>query len=304
MIDMKGRLKLADFGLAWKGDLVGGEKCHSSSGTHGYTAPEVYMNDKSHDDRADVFAAGITIHEFGTGMRPYLEKSHKNASAISASRISASEGSFGDPIKLWHDSDEATKVTFPPEMRLLVRACLKMNPDRRICASEMKQSAWFSKYNFDAGDPDLGKPPYTPSQEFNADLGVILHHMSRTDGEAGMGGLEALEGFVAEEDDEDFEEDSEEFMQFSYNTRIEQRKRSSKIAVTANQTHLRRGSEEKHTRYELSTDRGSLFLDNLSEADKKILEQLRKYDSDIDEEEERLLENGSVQSDDERPAVG
>jgi serine/threonine protein kinase len=83
-----GYIKLSDFGVAKI--LPNIEDCRSTSGTHGYMvsavhlaiassslhstafqAPEVYVDDHIHGTAADWFAAGITLHEFLTGRRPY-----------------------------------------------------------------------------------------------------------------------------------------------------------------------------------------------------------------------------------------
>jgi serine/threonine protein kinase len=85
-----GRVKLSDFGVAKI--LPDIEQCKSTSGTHGYMvhtyihivvivfeirltftlkAPEIYNGDHVHGIAFDWFCAGITLHEFLTGRRPY-----------------------------------------------------------------------------------------------------------------------------------------------------------------------------------------------------------------------------------------
>lgn len=45
--------------------------CHSTSGTHGYLAPEVYANTHAHGPGADYFALGVTLHELLVCSRPF-----------------------------------------------------------------------------------------------------------------------------------------------------------------------------------------------------------------------------------------
>ncbi len=62
-------MKLTDFGVAKLLERV--DDCRSTSGTHGYMAPEIYQNIHIHGRPADWFSLGITLHEFLTGRRPF-----------------------------------------------------------------------------------------------------------------------------------------------------------------------------------------------------------------------------------------
>lgn len=64
-----GYLKLSDFGVAKVLDDI--ESCRSTSGTHGYMAPEIYAGDHKHGTAVDWFAVGVTLHEFISGRRPF-----------------------------------------------------------------------------------------------------------------------------------------------------------------------------------------------------------------------------------------
>lgn len=64
-----GRVKLSDFGVAKI--LPDVEYCRSTSGTHGYMAPEIYSPEHVHGTAFDWFCTGITLHEFLTGRRPF-----------------------------------------------------------------------------------------------------------------------------------------------------------------------------------------------------------------------------------------
>eukprot|EP01034_Spumella_vulgaris_P024508 gene24508-30862_t len=69
LMSESGHLKLSDFGVAKI--LPNIEDCRSTSGTHGYMAPEIYMHEHIHGTPAEWFATGITLHEFVTGRRPF-----------------------------------------------------------------------------------------------------------------------------------------------------------------------------------------------------------------------------------------
>ncbi|CAM9305673.1 unnamed protein product [Ectocarpus fasciculatus] len=61
-----GYLKLTDFGVARR--VSASMECESSSGTHGYMAPEIYAQPRhAHGPPADWFSLGVTLHEFATG---------------------------------------------------------------------------------------------------------------------------------------------------------------------------------------------------------------------------------------------
>jgi uncharacterized membrane protein YhaH (DUF805 family) len=74
LIDKKGRVKIADFGLA---KLVDDQTAdHSLTGTHQvmgtprYMAPEQFENTKSVDHRADIYSLGVVFYEMLTGEIP------------------------------------------------------------------------------------------------------------------------------------------------------------------------------------------------------------------------------------------
>jgi serine/threonine-protein kinase len=77
-IDDTGRAWLLDFGIARILDMESKTKTDAVSGPHspGYGAPEQFRNKKHEiDNRADLFAIGITIYESVTGNNPFLDGS-------------------------------------------------------------------------------------------------------------------------------------------------------------------------------------------------------------------------------------
>jgi len=76
MRDQSGEFWLLDFGLARHLDLesLTATHQHFGVGTPGYSAPEQMRNKKRQiDTRADLFALGITMYEYGTGSNPFID---------------------------------------------------------------------------------------------------------------------------------------------------------------------------------------------------------------------------------------
>lgn len=76
MRDQGGNFWLLDFGLARHLDLesLTATHQHFGVGTLGYSAPEQMRNRKRQiDTRADLFALGITMYEYGTGSNPFID---------------------------------------------------------------------------------------------------------------------------------------------------------------------------------------------------------------------------------------
>ncbi|MCW8128817.1 MAG: serine/threonine protein kinase [Planctomycetota bacterium] len=76
LIDKKGRVKIADFGLAKLLDKTGSRQetkmtqTNVVMGTPHYMAPEQYENAKSVDHRADIYSMGVLFYEMLTGELP------------------------------------------------------------------------------------------------------------------------------------------------------------------------------------------------------------------------------------------
>lgn len=64
-----GYVKLTDFGVAKILDDI--NDCRSTSGTHGYMAPEIYLPLHRQGRASDWFSLGITLYEFLCGRRPF-----------------------------------------------------------------------------------------------------------------------------------------------------------------------------------------------------------------------------------------
>jgi serine/threonine protein kinase len=70
IVSPSGRLKILDFGIAK--DMEGGKtKTGTGMGTVNYMAPEQYTDAKSVDERADIYALGMTLYEMLAGRLPW-----------------------------------------------------------------------------------------------------------------------------------------------------------------------------------------------------------------------------------------
>jgi hypothetical protein len=103
VFDGEGRVKIVDFGLATVSVAREGPR-RLTGGTAGYMAPEQVGGERV-DARADVWAAGIALHEMLTGHRP-------------------AAGEDGYPVLLW-------PAAIPPGVRRVVERCLSPDPGAR-----------------------------------------------------------------------------------------------------------------------------------------------------------------------------
>ena len=78
LLNNDGYVKLTDFGVSKVLNVKTGD-CRSTSGTHGYMAPEMYVAPGyRHGTPADWFAVGVTLFELLVGQRPFDSKTLKN----------------------------------------------------------------------------------------------------------------------------------------------------------------------------------------------------------------------------------
>ncbi|GAQ83518.1 serine/threonine protein kinase [Klebsormidium nitens] len=118
-----GVAKLADFGLVTSvEEAAQGGDC----GTHGYIAPEVYV-ERCHSPASDIFAAGVTLHNLLTGTRPCFE--------------------FPNVEALRDHFDEGLRYTWPSDIHpfgsdlvALVERCWHTLPDERPTAAALQKA--------------------------------------------------------------------------------------------------------------------------------------------------------------------
>lgn len=114
MIDGRGKVRIADFGLAGLADAIGADRFHG--GTPAYMAPEVLDGGES-SSRSDIYALGLILYEVFTG-RPAFEGATLND--IARSRRETTPRSL---VTLVPDMDPAIE-------RAILR-CLEREPESR-----------------------------------------------------------------------------------------------------------------------------------------------------------------------------
>ena len=154
-----GYLKLTDFGVAKV--LVDVDRCFSTSGTHGYIAPEVYAPPHLHGRSADWFAAGVTLHEMLTGHRPF------DACRLAAFRDRLNDDALGTPYLLSRPALSAAAKEFTSR-------CLERSPQTRVGArgglEEIASDPWFADLDWEGLLEQTIPAPIVPALRGNSDL--------------------------------------------------------------------------------------------------------------------------------------
>lgn len=121
MLDAKGRLKLADFGLAVvvSDSLNSRSQPHNTSGTPAYMSPQ-QMDGRTPHVTDDLYALGVTLYELLTSKPPFYtgDLLHQTRHAVP------------DPMEKRLVNLGLTNV-IPPEVSALVMACLAKEPAQR-----------------------------------------------------------------------------------------------------------------------------------------------------------------------------
>jgi len=168
LMDERGWLKLTDFGIARDVDASG--KCYSTSGTHGYMAPEIYKQNHAHSYEADWFSLGVTAHELMTKTRPFRSDQLKQSPVCSTGR--SKDLKSGSP-RIELEQDLENMIT--PNGCKFLRAILRANPTKRLGfkgAQEIRNSDWFNMRGFDWKTIEEGtmQAPFVPDvTKMNAD---------------------------------------------------------------------------------------------------------------------------------------
>ena len=125
LLDLEGRPKIADFGIARLAAATAITRAGELLGTPQYLAPEQMSGDVV-DERADVYALGVILHEMLTGQEP---TGGKRPSEIVSRRLRAEPRPPGRLVPL------------APAMNALVLRALARDPSRRFRrAADLRQA--------------------------------------------------------------------------------------------------------------------------------------------------------------------
>jgi serine/threonine protein kinase len=118
LLDKRGRVKIADFGLA---KLLGGDKggvtltqTHQAMGTPHYMAPEQWEKPQDVDHRADIYSLGVVFYELLTGELPlgrFAPPSQKIVMDIKVDEIVLKTLMKEPELRYQHASEIKTAVT-------------------------------------------------------------------------------------------------------------------------------------------------------------------------------------------------
>lgn len=137
-VSMRGEIKIMDFGIAFDPGEANLTQPGILIGSPHYLSPEQVTGAKL-DNRADLFAFGITLYEMVTGKKPFFETDNESV----YSRIQ--KGQYLSPEKLRPD--------LPPLLNKIIGDCLQVSPLRRPRSAMTLASALqeFAQEHFGAG---------------------------------------------------------------------------------------------------------------------------------------------------------
>ncbi|GJN38582.1 hypothetical protein PR202_gb27637 [Eleusine coracana subsp. coracana] len=130
LVDGKGDIKVADFGLSALADTKHDALLHTVCGTPMYIAPEVILNRGGGYDgaAADVWACGVVLFVIVAGCLPF-------------SSVADTGAMYRKIVRREYDCP----VSFSPGLARLVRRILCPHPAQRITIPQIKQMTWFRR---------------------------------------------------------------------------------------------------------------------------------------------------------------
>ncbi|XP_022235013.1 cGMP-dependent protein kinase, isozyme 2 forms cD4/T1/T3A/T3B-like isoform X2 [Limulus polyphemus] len=148
LLDIKGYVKLVDFGFAKK--LTTGRKTWTFCGTPEYVAPEVILN-RGHDISADYWSLGVLMFELLTGTPPFTGP---------------------DPMRTYNiilkgiDAVEFPRLISRNAMALIKKLC-RDNPAERLGyqsggIKDIQKHKWFDGFNWEGLRDHSLQPPILP----------------------------------------------------------------------------------------------------------------------------------------------
>ena len=153
VLDEYGYVHITDFGVARK---LSSDNSKDSSGTPGYMAPEVILN-QSHGIAVDYFAVGVIAYEFLTGFRPYCGRNRqeiRDHMLSKQARMRKVKGISSDAVDFVN--------------RLLLRKA-----NKRLGSNgphQLKAHPWFKDFPWKDLSEKKMKAPYVPTVDCNSNL--------------------------------------------------------------------------------------------------------------------------------------
>lgn len=150
LLDKNGNLKLSDFKLMRE---IYNINFHDTSGTIGYIAPEIILN-QNHGCASDIYSLGVIIYEIMIGSIPYP-----------ASNRSEYKNKIVNEIKFVHDSD--LSEGWSRESADFINKCIRKRPISRIgynTLEELKDHRWFYDINWQKLKENKIPPLFIPNR--------------------------------------------------------------------------------------------------------------------------------------------
>ena len=128
LINNKGELKIADFGLS---KIVWDKQTMTPCGTVGYTAPEI-VRDERYSKSVDMWALGCVLYTMLCGFPPFYDES------IDTLTEKVAKGQYTFLSPWWdHISDDAKD---------LVKHLLEINPKKRYTINQFLAHPWLHRW--------------------------------------------------------------------------------------------------------------------------------------------------------------
>ncbi|CEP09427.1 hypothetical protein [Parasitella parasitica] len=157
LIDVRGHVKLTDFGFAKRVDDMTWTVC----GTPDYLAPEIIVS-KGYTKAVDWWGLGVLIFEMVVGRAPFIDK---------------------NPVNLYQKILEC-RIDWPQDMSAelkdLLQNLLTADIEGRFTSKKIKKHAWFSDINFDQVLKRKVKPPYIPKVKDDGDTTCFAKYKEPT----------------------------------------------------------------------------------------------------------------------------
>lgn len=154
LFDLKGHIKLIDFGLSKRLSIEKGiYKCNTLIGTPEYVAPEILLGNK-YDKSADLWDLGCVLYEMLLGKPAFYSSNVKEIFR-----------------KIVEDEIDFDEIGYPsPAAKEVLLGLLEKNPKKRMISENLKKCEFFKNIDWDKMKNGLEEPPFKPFIEQEIDL--------------------------------------------------------------------------------------------------------------------------------------